>query len=224
MSPGLAGGGASLGKTVKLRRRELAAALAAGVAMWLRTRDGAAQSASAVPDAESFVNELATRGIGSLTALGLNPDERARRFRVLLVENFDVPTIARFELGRYWRVATDAERSEYLRLFENMLVSLYANRFADYSGERIRVTGSRSTAEGDIFVQSVAVMPQQPQDQIALEWVLRRDGARLRIVDVRAEGVSMAITQRDEFGAVIQRGGGRVAALLDAMRARTVAR
>jgi phospholipid transport system substrate-binding protein len=198
--------------------------LAAGAAVLLRAHDGAAQTATAVPDAESFVTQLATRGIGSLTVAGINPDERARRFRTLLVENFDVPTIARFELGRYWRVATDPERTEYLRLFEDMLVNLYANRFADYSGERIRVTGSRSTAEGDIFVQSVATMPQQPQEQIALEWVLRRDGTRLRIVDVRAEGVSMAITQRDEFGAVIQRGGGRVAALLDAMRARTVTR
>jgi phospholipid transport system substrate-binding protein len=210
-----------LGVIVGLRRRELAAALAAGAALWLRAADGAAQSASAVPDAESFVSELATRGIGRLTVVGLAPDERARRFRAMLVENFDVPTIARFVIGRYWRVASDSERTEYLRLFEDLLVSLYANRFADYSGERIRVTGSRRTPEGDIFVASVAAMPQQPQDQIALEWVLRRDGARLRIVDVRAEGVSMAITQRDEFGAVIQRGGGRVAALLDAMRART---
>ena len=101
---------------------------------------------------------------------------------------------------------------------------MYSTRFADYSGERIRVTGSRSTAEGDIFVASNAVLPQQPQDQIAVEWVLRRDGTRFRIMDVRAEGVSMAITQRDEFGAVIQRGGGRVATLLDVMRARSTRR
>jgi phospholipid transport system substrate-binding protein len=195
--------------------------LAAGAVLLLRSVDGAAQSANAVPDAESFVTELATRGIGNLTVAGLAPAERARRFRALLVDNFDVPTIARFVLGRYWRSATEPERTEYLRLFEDMLVAVYANRFADYSGERIRVTGSRRTAEGDIFVASLAALPQQPQDQIALEWVLRRDGARLRIVDVRAEGVSMAITQRDEFGAVIQRGGGRVAALLDIMRQRS---
>jgi phospholipid transport system substrate-binding protein len=207
-----------------MRRRELAAALAACTVLSLRTVAAAAQSATAVPDAESFVHDLATRGIGSLTVLGINPDERARRFRALLVENFDVPTIARFVLGRYWRVATDAERTEYLRLFEDMLVALYANRFADYSGERIRVTGSHSTPEGDIFVASVAAMPQQPQEQVALDWIMRRDSGRFRIVDVRAEGVSMAITERDEFGAVIQRGGGRVAALLDVMRTRTAHR
>jgi phospholipid transport system substrate-binding protein len=205
-------------------RREFAAALAACAVLSLRATDAAAQAAPAVPDAEHFVNELATHGIGSLTALGLNPDERARRFRALLVDNFDVPTIARFVLGRYWRAASDAERTEYLHLFEDMLVAMYANRFADYSGERIRVTGSRSTPEGDIFVASVATMPQQPQEQIALDWIMRRDGGRFRIVDVRAEGVSMAITQRDEFGAVIQRGGGRVAALLDVMRTRTAHR
>jgi phospholipid transport system substrate-binding protein len=57
------------------------------------------------------------------------------------------------------------------------------------------------------------------QDPMPIEWILRRDGAGFRIMDVRAEGVSMAITQRDEFAAVIQRGGGRVSALIGIMRA-----
>src|SRR5215468_5476997 len=85
-----------LGRSGNMRRRDFAAACAAGAALLLRTVDAAAQSARAVPAAESFVGDLATRGIGSLTVAGIGQDERARRFRALLVENFDVPTIARF--------------------------------------------------------------------------------------------------------------------------------
>jgi phospholipid transport system substrate-binding protein len=39
-----------------------------------------------------------------------------------------------------------------------------------------------------------------------------------KVVDMIAEGTSLRLTTRSEYAAVIQRNGGRVAALLDAMR------
>ena len=43
-------------------------------------------------------------------------------------------------------------------------------------------------------------------------------GGQPRVVDVIAEGTSLRLTTRSEYSAVIQRNGGRVASLLDAMR------
>jgi len=43
----------------------------------------------------------------------------------------------------------------------------------------------------------------------------------LKIVDVLVEGVSMAITQRDEFSAIISQNGGKVDGLLAALRKKT---
>ena len=40
----------------------------------------------------------------------------------------------------------------------------------------------------------------------------------MKIIDVAIEGISMSVTQRDEFSSVIQRGGGRVEALLASLR------
>lgn len=204
-----------------MKRRELLAALAAGAgfatAPTLVRAQGRTGSA-AVPEAETFVSTLSQRGISSLTGRGTGEAERARRFRALLVENFDVPTIARFVIGRYWRVASEAERREYMGLFTDMLVATYASRFAEYQGEQLRTTGSRTTAESDIIVTSDVV--RSGAQTAKVEWILRRDGSSFRIVDVRVEGVSMAITQRDEYGSIIQRGGGQVAALLQVMRQR----
>ena len=48
---------------------------------------------------------------------------------------------------------------------------------------------------------------------MVVDWRLQqRDGA-WRIVDVMVEGVSMMVTQRSEFTALIQREGGSVSAL-----------
>ena len=43
-------------------------------------------------------------------------------------------------------------------------------------------------------------------------------GGQLKVVDVIAEGASLRLTQRSEYSSVIQRNGGQVSALLDAMR------
>jgi phospholipid transport system substrate-binding protein len=174
---------------------------------------------SSVPEAETLIGGLAQRGIADLTGQGTAQSERARRFRTMLTENFDMPTIARFVAGRYWRVATEQERQEYMSLFTDMLVGIYSERFAEYQGEQVRVTGSRTSTEGDIFVASDLVRSGQNQPA-KVDWILRRDGSGFKIVDVRVEGVSMAITQRDEFAAIIQRGGGQVSALLQTMRQR----
>jgi phospholipid transport system substrate-binding protein len=49
--------------------------------------------------------------------------------------------------------------------------------------------------------------------------VHKADGG-LRIADVSVESISLALTQRDEFAAVIQRNGGTLAGLMRVMRQR----
>jgi phospholipid transport system substrate-binding protein len=41
-----------------------------------------------------------------------------------------------------------------------------------------------------------------------VDWRVRKADGRFKIVDVHVEGVSMALTEREEFGSVIQRKGG----------------
>ena len=132
-----------------------------------------------------------------------------------------IPTIGRFVLGRYWRTASREQQQEYLELFENMVVETYARRFTEYSGETFRVLGSRGEGEGDTMVQSQIVRPAGPPIQVA--WRVRERNGQFRIIDVSIEGVSMAVTQRNEFGAVIQRNGGRIEPLLETLRGRITA-
>ena len=100
---------------------------------------GAGASARNATDAGSFVSTLAQDAIDQLAAQGLSDDERGERFRKLFTDGFDVPLIARFVLGRYWRQATEAERDEYLRLFDELVVQTYARRFNEFNTARLRV-------------------------------------------------------------------------------------
>lgn len=168
-------------------------------------------------DAGSFVASLAQEAIDGLTASDLDEGERLRRFRKLFAEGFDVPIIARFVLGRYWRVATDAERTEYLRLFNELVIQTYARRLSDYSAARLRVLSvSRPNEDNDVIVAVEGALAGQPP--VRMDVRVRQGGGSFKIIDLAIEGISMAVTQRDEFSSVIQRGGGRIESLLVSLR------
>src|SRR6185312_392300 len=170
--------------------------------------------AGAGPDPQAFVNELGTQAIRVLGP-SIPPPQRLARFRELFRNDFDIAGIGQFVLGRYWRTATPAEQQEFLRLFQEYIVQAYSARLGEYGGEPFRVTGSRN-AGGEIVVASQVV--RQNGAPVSVDWHLIDQGGALKITDVYVGGVSMKVTERDEFGAVIQRNVGQVEALLAQLR------
>lgn len=175
-----------------------------------------APATGTAPEAANFIVKLAERAVTGLARTDVTYAERDRRFRELLDEGFDVPAIARFVLGRYWRTATEAERVEYMKLFEELIVQMYSSRFIGYAGESVRVISTRAGSDGEVTVVSELARPSGAP--IRIDWRVFRTGAGFKIYDVVVEGVSMSVTQRDDFSGLIQSSGGRVENLLAALR------
>lgn len=174
---------------------------------------------AAAADPASFIQNLGDEALAQLAG-NVTPEERDANFRRLFNENFDVPGIGRFVLGRYWNSATPAEREEFLKLFEDLIVQYYSGRFRDYSGETFRIGEVRADRPGFYTVHSTVVLPRST-DAVRVDWRVRETDGSYKIIDVMVEGVSMAVTQRAEFASVIQSRGGKLAGLLDALRAKT---
>ncbi len=174
--------------------------------------------AAAAADPVAVITSL---GNEALKVLGKNvdPNLRVARFHQLFSEDFDVPGISRFVLGRYWRIATPAQQQEFVQLFANYIALAYANQLAAYSGETLRVTGSRSAPDGQLVSSEIIRANGQPPARV--DWLLTPHNDAFKINDVIVEGVSMAVTQRSEFGSVIQRNGGQVQSLITALRQKT---
>ena len=173
--------------------------------------------ARALPEeAAAFIKELGTEAIATLGDPALSEERRVTEFRRLLFEGFDIRTIGRFALGRYWRRATKEQRAEYEALFGEFIVSTYASRLSRYSSETLHVQGARGDGEDDAIVRSEIRHVDWPP--VDVDWRVRRSSSEYKIIDVIIEGLSMAITQRDEFASVIQRSGGEVEGLLVELR------
>lgn len=166
--------------------------------------------------AEGFVQSMADRAIGFLSSSNMNETQKRDAFRRLLSDSFDMKTIGRFSLGRYWRASTPQQRQEYQSLFEKMIIEVYSSRFSEYKGQKFETRGNRTDGPKDTIVTSYLIPSDGPE--VEVEWRIRYKNGAYKIVDVIVEGVSMSVTQRSDFSSVIQRGGGSVQVLIDHLR------
>jgi phospholipid transport system substrate-binding protein len=191
--------------------------LFSAAALGLTLLCGNAQAMQAA-DPSALISQLVGQAINVIADKNETADQRETKFRTLLQEGFDIPRISRFVLGRYWNGATDEQRKQFSELFEEWIVRTYAARFTQYSGEEIQVTGTRSEGPATTVVVSQFVSPSGAPPA-KLEWVVRKSGDNdFTVVDVSVEGVSMALTQRDEIAAVADRNGGTIEGLNRAMQ------
>ena len=192
------------------RRTFLAASIGAFAAPFC-----AAAQSDALVDGQSgaFIRTLGGEVITLLADKNLTKAALRTEFRRLLKQGFALNGIARFVLGRYWRTANDAQRTRYLRLFEEFIVLTYSARLGQYAGETFKVLDERDDGGRGRLVASLIV--RDDGAPVKVQWRVREGRSELKIVDVVIEGISMAITQRSEFAAVIRRKGGTIDGLLD---------
>lgn len=173
--------------------------------------------ADTAPDARQFIDRLVNHALQILVQTKTRESEREQDFNRLLRENFDIPRIARFVLGRYWNAASEQDRRRFIDAYREFVVRSYAAQFSEYRGEVVRVTNARPES-ADITVVNSEIVHPGGEPPIRVAWRVHREGDAYKIVDVDVEGVSMMLAQREEFSSVIQRSGGTVAGLIQAIQ------
>jgi phospholipid transport system substrate-binding protein len=174
-----------------------------------------ATAAHAEADPAAVVRSFADQAIALLADEGLAEGERLAAFHELLVGSFDLAITARLVLGRHWRAATPEQRATFEQLFERYVIATYGRRLDAYGGETLEVQATQARGDQDALVRSRLHGPHGAP--LAVDWRLRRGDDGWRIIDVVIANVSLAITHRSEFAAVIDRQGG-LDGLLHALR------
>lgn len=133
----------------------------------------------------------------------LNKDQKQSQLEKIFSGNVDIPWVGRFVMGRYWRQATDEQKSRYLKKYEKFLVLHYTSRFADYSSGTFTITGTKTDENGE-FTVNMELKGDHPGDApVLVDYRIRKAAAGFKIFDVIVEGVSLITTQRSEFSSVI---------------------
>lgn len=118
-------------------------------------------------------------------------------------ETFDFTEMARRALGPHWRERSPEERTEFTRLFREVLEDAYVGRIERYEGEKIvfageSVDGPQATVKTRVITRTGTEIP--------VDYRLHRVDGRWRVYDVVIEGVSLVANYRTQFNRIIQSG------------------
>jgi len=166
-----------------------------------------AEEAATSPEAAAkFVQSLGERAVSLFASYTpAEADKNKEEFRQIFREGFDFDLIGRFVLGNPWRNASAEQKAEYQQLFETWVLDTYTRRIGAYKGESFKITGEHPIADTDALVETEIERPSGPP--IKAGWRVRNIDGHFKIVDVVVEGISMALTQRQEFASVVQHDG-----------------
>ncbi len=207
------------------RKTDLCAIWAAiGLLFFLAAAAGAAhaQSQTALrPEAAQASQLIAGLGAQAITILrqpGQPLERREAVFRAILAQNFNLDFIGRFAVGRYWQAMSAEQRDEYQALFSEFVLRTYASMLGGYVDEKFTVQNVTEAGQRDTIISSLITGAKR--EPIHADWRVRLFDGRPQIIDVSVGGISMSITQREQFSSVVQRDG--VEGLLEVLRARTL--
>jgi phospholipid transport system substrate-binding protein len=124
--------------------------------------------------------------------------------KVLPYIDFEQST--RLAVGRAWSQASPEQKNKLVNEFRNMLVRTYSNAVGAYQGQTLKVLPSRGKQDPeDATVRTQFIRPGgQP---LPIDFALRKTDKGWKVYDITVEGVSLVLTYRSEFDAVVKQEG-----------------
>ncbi len=172
---------------------------------------------AAAETSQQFIAKLGQQTVSILGDKSTSAAKRHQQLEQLLQENFDLPLLSKLALGHSYRELDAKQRQAYQGLFEKYLLTTYGTKFEDYGGQTLKVTGGDKASNGDEIVRSEIIQPKgQP---VKVDWRIRPENGKPQIIDVVVAGVSLVVTQRNEFTSLVQQKG--IDGFLDTLRQRT---
>jgi phospholipid transport system substrate-binding protein len=128
--------------------------------------------------------------------------------KVLPYIDFEEST--RLAVGRAWSQATPEQRKKLVAEFRNMLVRTYSNAIESYEGQTLKVLPSRGGKDAKDAKDEATVRAQFVRaggKPLPIEFQMRKNGDTWKVFDIAVEGISLVLTYRSEFDAVVKQEG-----------------
>jgi len=123
-----------------------------------------------------------------------------------ILPHVDFEEATRLAVGRGWKEATPEQRKKLVAEFRNMLVRTYSNAISAYEGQTMKVMPVRmKPGDTDATVHNQFIRPGAKP--VLVDYAMRKTEKGWKIYDIVIEGVSLVLTYRSEFDAVVKQDG-----------------
>lgn len=128
--------------------------------------------------------------------------ERDRLIRKAVDERFDWKEMSRRALAIHWSKRTDDEKTEFIKLFGELLEDTYMDKVGGYSGEVVTYEGEK--VSGPYGIVKVKILTQNDKP-IFVKYRVKKKGKDWFVYDISIEGVSLINNYRKQFNSIINR-------------------
>lgn len=153
--------------------------------------------------------------INSVIASGKSDAAILRDFERLFQRYADVNIMAQYALGNDGRTASGAQKRAFSDAFSGYISRKYGKRFRDFIGGRVEVESAREIRSGYEIKTTVYLQGQSPYE-VAFH-VSDRSGQD-KFFNIYIEGVNLLLTERTEIGAMLDKRGGDINALINDLK------
>jgi phospholipid transport system substrate-binding protein len=130
-----------------------------------------------------------------------------------LLPYFDTRYSAQLVLGKYWRSATEDQRTRFINAFQNSMLQNYGNALVNFTANKMKVQPGHVDPAADQASVSTTIN-RDDGTTVPVIYVLHKTADGWKAWDVKIEGISYVKSFRDDFAAQIDQKG------LDAVIAR----
>ena len=171
--------------------------------------------------AEKFIKDVTHQGIEELINSNASEAEKKARFTKLFNEDLDLDYIGKFVLGRYWKTASDKQRSEFIDVYRKLNIQTWSERFNEFKGKHFEFLGTeKANSKNNDQVYVVTQVPMPEGAPASVKWRVKETGGKMQIVDIIIENVSLAITSQKEYTSYIQKSPNGIDGLIKELKAK----
>lgn len=164
--------------------------------------------------ASSLVNSVVA-DINQVIASGKSEGAMIRDFERIFARYSDSSYIAAYAMGNDGRRASAGQKRAFSDAFQGYIARKYGKRFREFIGGRLEVQGVKQVKNW-YEVETTAFLRGQAPFEVTFH-VSDRTGRDL-FFNMYIEGINMLLTERTEIGALIDRNGGDIDRMIQALQ------
>ncbi len=126
----------------------------------------------------------------------------------VLEPRVDLEKISKLVLGKYWRKATDEQKTQFQKEFKDLFVNTYATAFNEFGEWTVHfLPMTLDPTQTRIIVKTEIIQPSRPPVAVNYRMAINKEG-KWKAYDVIIEGISMVTNYKSSFATTIKNAGG----------------
>lgn len=160
---------------------------------------------------ERMVKEVSEQLLKELDSQRLELEAQPQKIKAFaeqyVLPYVDTPKMARYVMGRYWKLASQQQQDAFVEAFTQTLMRSYASSILKLHVTRVEVKPMIEEKPGRVQVPSEVVQADGNVTSIMYRVYLNAPDNKWFLYDVSIEGVSMLLNYRKSFGSELDKMG-----------------